>query len=264
MFITRLLPLLFRVDDPGGATPPAPEGAPPAAPSAAPAAPEIPAGYVTEDRYKEAQAWGTRLAQERTELEADAQIAKALRSSDPAERKAALEAVGLALADEPADPNQQLYDQLDPQTLARLEAVEQHIGQTSAETQRQQEYTAYRGLTDPELTSMNVPAALHDVVAEAALNLPPVQTPQGPRPDLQGAYDQLLGLAEHFGEIPAVQERFAALPAVQKAVKTAWAASKPRAAVTTPAGQAGTQLPDPLDGEARRQRILDRYEANRH
>lgn len=256
MFITRLFPLLFRVDDPAGAAPPEPitppEGAPPA----------IPPGYVPEDRYKEAQAWGTRLAQERAEFESDAQIARALRSSDPAERQRALEAVGLVFAEEPGAPGPQVYDN-DPALLARLEAIEQQTQASTAAQERQANQVAYRELTDPELTTMGVPKGLHDVVAEAALNLPPVQTPQGPRPDLQGAYEQLQGLAEHFGEIPAVQERFAALPAVQTKVKQGWAKAKPTAATTTSNGQPGTAVVDPLDGEARRQRIRDRVEANR-
>ena len=215
-----------------------------------------------EKDYKEAQAWGTRLVQEKAELETEAQIARGLRSEDPAERKKALEAVGLTLEDDDANEGQ-VYDQTDPRILAELAELKQWKESTTSKSESEQNYTAYRQMTDPELTAMKVPAELHDVISEAALNLPAVQTPQGPRPDLQGAYQQWMKHVQLAAGIPEMQEHFAGLPAVQTAVKKAWQKTKPTSAVTSPAGREGELAPDPLDGESRRQRILDRYEANR-
>lgn len=237
MFITRRCPLFLLAPegDPTGGEPITPEGA---GTEPEPTAP----GTDWEAIAKEHQAWGTRLAQEKAELETEAQIARALRSEDSSARAQALAQLGIELVDDGApDPGAQLYEQVDPQTLARLEALEQHHAQTTAAQEREQNYAAYREITDPQLAQMQVPEGLRDVVAEAALNLPPVQTPQGPQPDLQAAYEQIQAMAEHF----------AALPAVQTAVKKSWQKTKPSAALTQQGGVPATQVP-PLDTRVKR------------
>lgn len=50
-----------------------------------------------EDRYKEAQQWGTRNAQRVAELERYEQVVTGLNSDDPEQRKWAAEALGLQL-----------------------------------------------------------------------------------------------------------------------------------------------------------------------
>jgi hypothetical protein len=189
-----------------------------------------------EERYKEAQSWGTRLAQERAELEQEAQLARALKSEDPAEYTEALRALGFNVPDDDADEDTQTAG-LDPEVAARLakvDEIDQWRQQLTAEQEREVNEQQYRQLVDPQLQDMKVPEGLWDVVAEAALNLPAVQTPQGPQPDLEGAMRQVEAMAEHF----------AALPSVQSAVKKSWANSKPRTALTGAVGAEGTQVLD--------------------
>lgn len=251
MFITRRIPsFLLALDEPagGGGTPPE-EGAPTPPEGTGTQAPS----ENWEDRYKDAQAWGTRLAQERAELEAEAQIARALRSDDPQQQRQALEALGYQVPDEPEDtpPNG-----LDPQIaakLAKVDELEQWRNSTVEEQTREQNYAQYRAMTDPQLEGMGVPDGLRDMVAEVALDLPPLQTPQGPRPDLAAAMQQVEAMAEHF----------AALPAVQTAVKKSWKNTKPSAAFTSPGGAEGTQVPDLTDREARQQYQLARFQSDR-
>lgn len=245
-----LFPTLFNTDEtPGGG---AAEGAPtPPEGTGAPEGQPHGGGQENwEDRYKEAQAWGTRMAQERATLDADAQIARALRSDDPAERQHALEALGFALDDGDADG--QLYDQVDPRVLAELDELKQWRDQTTSQQQTEANYSAYRQIADPQMQQIGVPEGLQDVIAEAALNLPAVHTPQGQLPDIQGAWQQFEAMAEHF----------AAIPAVQSAVKKAWANTKPSAAVTRPGGGDGTGVTAFKNGEERRAHMLARFSAD--
>jgi hypothetical protein len=188
-----------------------------------------------EERYKEAQSWGTRLAQERAELEQAAQQWQALQSDDPTEYLEALRAAGFNVPDE--DQDTQTQQGLDPEIaakLAKVDEIDQWRNNMTAEQEREANEQQYRTLVDPQLKDMKVPEGLWDVVAEAALNLPAVQTPQGPQPDLEGAMRQVEAMAEHF----------AALPSVQAAVKKSWANSKPRTALTSTGGAEGTQVLD--------------------
>jgi hypothetical protein len=203
-----------------------------------------------QDRYKEAQGWGTRLAQEKAQLEQEAQLARALRSDDAAERQRALEQLGLALVTDDATSgldDEQVFDN-DPRVLQQLTELQQWreqqdaaAQQSTAAQQEQADYQAYRQVTDPQLSQMGVPDALHEVVAEAALNLPPVHTPQGAQPDLAGAWQQLVALSEHFDEVPDVRTR-----QMKK-----YAATKPRGPLTSTTGQPGTQTVQ-LDTRAQR------------
>lgn len=249
----QLFPTLFNTDEtPGGATA---EGAP--TPPDAGTGTEVtspPAGYVPEDRYKEAQGWGTRLSQENATLKADAELARALRSNDPSVRQQALEALGFEFDDGNAGANDdQLFDQTDPRILAELEELKGWRDQTVSQQQSEANYSAYRQIADPQMQSLGVPEGLHDVIAEAALNLPPVHTPQGQAPDIEGAWKQFeTAYAEHF----------AAIPAVQAQVKKAWASTKPTAPVTRPGGTDGTGVTAFKNGEERRAHMLARFSAD--
>jgi hypothetical protein len=194
-----------------------------------------------EERYKEAQSWGTRLAQERAELEQEAQLARALKSEDPAEYTEALRALGFNVPDDDEDTQTAGLDPEVAAKLAKVDEIDQWRQQLTAEQEREVNEQQYRQLVDPQLQEMKVPEGLWDVVAEAALNLPALQTPQGPQPDLAAAMQQVEAMAEHF----------AALPSVQSAVKKSWANTKPRTALTSAGGTAGTQVPD-LDNRQER------------
>jgi hypothetical protein len=192
-----------------------------------------------EQRFKDTQAWATRLAQEKVELEAAAQQWQALQSDDPTEYLKALKAAGFNVPEETEEDTQ--ASEPDPRLRAELDELKQWKESLTAEQEREVNEQQYRTLVDPQLKDMKVPEGLWDVVAEAALNLPALQTPQGPQPDLAAAMQQVEAMAEHF----------AALPSVQSAVKKSWANTKPRTALTGPGGTAGTQVPD-LDNRQER------------
>lgn len=254
MFITRRHPLLLAPDDGAGdGGIPAPEGAAPTPPETGtgtqeqPTTPAIPEGYVPEDRYKEAQAWGTRLAQERAELEAEAQLARALRSEDPEARKRAFEQLGVQFVDD--DEDTQLYDEMDPRAAARIEALEQRLASEDAQREQQANYTAYREITSPEMKRLEIPERYQDLVADAALDLPALQTPQGPQPDIQGAWEQF---------VSTYLDPYLELPSTQAKARQAWAKTKPTTAVTSPTGRQGTHAPTLDTAEARADYVAQR------
>lgn len=196
-----------------------------------------------EDRYKEAQGWGTRLAQENATLRTDAELAAMLR--DPGKRAEALQQLGLSLiADEDddgqGDDDGQLYS-TDPRLAAELQELREWRQQMEAErqqtTEQQQEqanYQEYRQKVDPALTEMGVPEALHQVIAEAALERPGVHTPQGMEPDLQGAWQQFLQFTEALDDVPDIRNR-----QLKKYGQT-----KPGMIPTAQSGRAGTGVPN--------------------
>lgn len=195
-----------------------------------------------EERYKEAQAWGTRNAQRVAELEPEAAIVQALRSENPDEYNQALRELGFNIPE--PEYEEQLPYELDPEVAALradVDEVKQWRSQLTEAQAQEQDYAEYRELTDPQLKEMGVPEGLYDIVAEAALNLPPLETPQGRFPDLQGAYQQ----------VEAMAEVFASIPAVQNAVKQAWKNTKPSSALTSPNGVQATHTPT-LDTEEQR------------
>lgn len=201
-----------------------------------------------EERYKEAQAWGTRNAQRAAELEQQAQLVADLQSEDPVVQRQALEALGYTVPDDNETDTQPAYAELDPQTRARLDQFEAFHTQQ----QEQADYQQYRSIVDPQLEQMGVPKGLHDVLAEAALGIAPIQTPQGPQPNLKAAYEQLLeAWAPAFAELPQVQDK----------VKQSWAKSKPRAAFTSASGKEASQVPDLDKHENRVQYMLEKLQA---
>lgn len=242
MFITRRPSLCFAPDEGAGA------GADVQAQT--PETADTPEGTGTgqqtesqtnwEERYREAQAWGTRTAQEAAELRAYKQLVDDWNSDDPEAQKRAAERLGIQLEED--DDDDTLYEsqatqaQLSPEDRQLLEQFRAQQ-QTQAE---QQQYQAYRSDVDPQLQQMGVPEGLRDAVAEAALNLPGIQTPQGLRPDLEGAVKQI----QQFALIAAE------LPDVQKQILESYRQTK-RAPGVSSAGTAGTQVPDLDDRQAR-------------
>lgn len=252
MFFTRLHRALFLYDDDesaGGAGATGADDGQPTHPAEG-SGTDGGATHNWEERYKEAQVWGTRNAQRAAELEQEAQITRALRSDNAQERQQALEALGLSFVDD-GDGDDQLYE-TDPRMRAELEELKAWREQTTSQQQSEANYAAFRQVADPEMQRIGVPDGLYDVIAEAALGLPPVHTPQGQRPDIQGAWTQFEQMAEQF----------AAIPAVQTAVKKAWANTKPTAAFTQPGGRDGQGVPAFKTGEERREFMLTRFRAD--
>lgn len=202
-----------------------------------------------EERYKEAQAWGTRNAQRISELEAYEQVVNAWNSDDVEAQKWAAAQLGVQLSDEPTDTP---ANGQDPELLRRLEALETRHATQQQEAQEAAEYQTYRQWTDPQLQKMGIPARLHDIVADTARAIPRIHTPQGETPDLAGAWKQLEALAPAFSEMQVVQDT----------VKQAWANTK-RAPHMTQAGQDALPQPnlDEMSATERRewmaQRLMD-------
>lgn len=195
-----------------------------------------------EERAKEHQSWGTRLAQENAELKAQAQLVEQLRSDDPADQRAALEALGYQVPDE--EEVAPVYEP-DPRLRQELDELKQWRESLTTEQQQEQHYSSYRESVDPQLTQLGVPEAFLESVADIAYNqLPAIQTPQGPMPDVEGAVKQ-------FKEVTAM---FAALPEVQQTAVEGWRKGK-KAPHMSPVGTAGTGQPN-LE-EMTEQQILD-------
>jgi hypothetical protein len=148
---------------------------------------QIPEGYIPEDRYKEAQAWGTRVAQEKALLE---------------QRIAGLD---------------------DPDQFRAL--------------------MAERGyqIEDSE----------NDDTLYARTHLPPLQTPQGPVPDLQGALKSVQEFVLSAAEMPEVRGQ----------LLKGWQGTKTTTHRVSPVGEAGTQQPDLSTTEGKTAHILGRMAA---
>lgn len=232
MFITRRITTPFiahEVPEDGGQAPnvETPENAAQAANEQQPNA--------WEDRYKEAQAWGTREAQWRSQHEPVVSLFDAAKNGDPEAAQQILEALGYALPDDETDDTQ-LTGELDPRIVAalnKIDELDQGLNSITSEQQQTQQYQNYRDTFDSQIRELGVPDEFIDLVADTAIDLPALQTPQGPRPDLEGAMKQ----------VEAMALTFAAHPAVQNQVKRSWADTK-RTHHISPVGDAGTQKPD--------------------
>jgi hypothetical protein len=217
-----------------------------------------------EERYKEAQSWGTRLAQERAELEAEAQLARALKSEDPAEYSKALLDAGfgedalraLGLVDE-LESDTQTQQGLDPRIAAKLAKVDELEQRWNSMTEKQQSeanYAEYREeKADPLLKEAGVPEGYWDVIAEAALNRPAVHTPNGLVPDIQGAWNQF---------VEQYLDPYLDTPTAQQKVKKTWAGNKQRTAFTSTGGAEGKQALDVSDPEQRVAYAMARLQAD--
>lgn len=204
-----------------------------------------------EERYKEAQSWGTRNAQEAAGLREKAQLIDDWNSDDPEAQRRAAELLGIQLDEEPpASDLEGQYAQLDPETRRLLEDFKSTTQQQQQSQQEQQQMAQYRADVDPQLKDLGVPDGLHDLVAEAALQLPGVHTPQGLRPDLQGAIAQVEELVLAAAD----------LPSVQKKVMGRYRDTK-RAPHISSSGIAGTQAPDLDNRQARIDWMVEQAQA---
>lgn len=195
---------------------------------------EQPTSENWEQRYKDAQAWGTRNAQRAAELEAETALVARLRSEDPNEQREALRALGYEVPDDDtqySDPNEQLARELAELKAWRDEFTgqqqqEQYVAQIEASVEQQLDQLG--NLSDPQ----------KDWIVSRAIALPPTQ--------------------EGLPDIPAAHAEFQALI---NAEKQAWAGTKPRSAFTTAAGQQASQVPDLDKHEKRVDYMLSRLQA---
>lgn len=195
-----------------------------------------------QKRYQDVQAWATQLAQEKAQLD------------DPDYRQQLLEQWGYQVGDDEPDLP------ADDPTAAELEALREQVTQLSqwqqgltSDQQRQQAYSAYRTDVDPQLKEMGVPEAFLEQTAEIAFDhLPPIQTPAGPKPDLEGAVKQVQELAKLFAQHPEARS----------AVLADWKQSK-QAPHISQVGTAGTQaLPEDATHAQRVEWALERLNAD--
>lgn len=205
-----------------------------------------------EKRFQDTQSWAHRSSEEAAALREKAQLIDDWNSGDPDAQKRAAEALGILLQEEEGEDLEAAGEAgLSPEDRKLLEEFRQertHQQQTQAE---QRQYDAYRSDVDPQLERMSVPKELHDAVAEAALTLPGIQTPQGLKPDLEGAIKQI----EQF------VMRAAAMPGVQPKLFEQLRQSK-RAPHVSSSGTAGTQVPDLDKRSDRVAHMVERLQAD--
>lgn len=209
--------------------------------------PQIPEGYIPEDRYKEVQGWATRTSQELAQIKAQLE--------DPEQFAQLLEQRGYAVQgaadDEYVDPQVRELQQLRDQ-VAELSQWREGL---STEQRQQEAYDTYRAEADPQLKAMGVPQEFIQQVADiAAHRLPPIETPTGIKPDLQGAVAELNRIALDFAEHH---------PEVQKAVLEKYSTTK-RAPTVVPGGVAATHQPDLVNMSLREldAHMVEKLEAN--
>jgi hypothetical protein len=182
-----------------------------------------------EDRYKEAQAWGTRAAQEAAQYR---QVIEGLYSEDPAVRQAAAETLGLEIQQE---------QQQDGQQYLTREEWEAYQAEQQAALQQDEVVTYVEQYTQGQLDSLQ---GFNDAqkawILRAAVSLPPVESPEGvPVPDIASAvkdFEAFIG-----------------------SEKQAWAQTK-RAPRPPAAGSSATEAPNLDDREQRRDWMLRRLE----
>jgi hypothetical protein len=189
-----------------------------------------------EERYKEAQAWGTRVAQEKSQLEQQAALVQALQSDDADTRRQAFEALGLELADETGDDT----PHADPQdALAkRLEALEGQIQQRDQQAQQAQQIAQIEQHVEQQLAGL---AGLDDSDREWIVNTAVAMPPT----------------ADGMPDIKAAHEKFTAWETERQ---KKWAKTK-RTHAFSPVGEAGTQQPDLSTTEGKTAHILGRMAA---
>lgn len=193
------------------------------------------------DRYTEVQGWATKAAQEAAENREYRRLVENLQSDDTALVKEAAQALNIAYDEPDPAPTQA---GMDPQLLQRLDAHEQFI----TEQRQQAQYAQYRDTYDPQIESLGVPIGLRQWVADRALELPAVQGPNGPEPNLKAAFAEIEALAEPFSELKATQAALAKRRKQQPA---------PPAGPATRVGSEGTVIPASTH-EARTERMLAR------
>lgn len=205
-----------------------------------------------EKRFKDAQAWGTKLSQELASVKERAALLDALESDDPKSQAEALARFGIQLDYEDMAPEpQQPQAGVDPELQAKIDYLLEQQQASEAASQQEADYRAFRQMVDPELTQMGLPEELHEIVAEAALTLPGVPDEFGNMtPDLQGAVAQITELAQTLGKLPGVERQ-----RLQQYRETK------QAPAISESGTAGTQVPDLSDRKTRQEVLQERWNA---
>jgi len=180
-----------------------------------------------QQRYTEAQAWGTRVSQEASEYRRQLD---AIREGDPE----ALRALGLEIEDQEdtlVDPGLDPYDQRIAALEARLQEQQDNASQQSQLEQIERHVEQQLGKLD------GLDEQDRDLVVRLAVAMDPTEDGM---PDVQAAYDSL---TQRDTE---AQKR--------------WATTK-RAPRVSPTGQAGTQQPDLSNAEERQAFMAERLRA---
>lgn len=197
-----------------------------------------------EARYKEAQAWGTRSAQQAAESQ---RIIEGLASDDPQVRAWAAAQAGLEFIDDdntPSDPQHDGPDRFDVLQQQMQQLLGQQQEQAELE-QYQRQQQAYREWAGQEMQQLGVPEQLQGLVAEVAQSMEPVWTPQGQIPDVGGAWQMMVELMTYGAELPEVRQK----------VLSGYEQSKHAPSVLS-SGQAGVQVPDMSDRNARQAKMV--------
>lgn len=186
--------------------------------------PQIPEGYIPEDRYKEAQAWGTRASQEASQYR---QLIEGLQSDDPDTRARSAQALGIEFLDDTPT------DDTEPSPYLTREEWEQH---QAAQQQREQE--------------QNQNQRIADVTATADADLERLKVPEHLRKIVfnMGVMD-MEPRADGYIDIETAYKQY--VDDVRAAEMNTWRSSK-QAPFVSRAGQQATQTPN-LDDDTERQ-----------
>jgi hypothetical protein len=189
--------------------------------------PQIPDGYVPEDRYKEAQAWGTKSSQEAAQYRA---VVEALQSDDPDIRLQAAQALGLEFVDDTGnDEYQDPYEQLSE----KIAALEGQLTQRQQQELESQQIAHIEQFVDSSLDAIEgLPAEARDWITARALSQP--GTAEG-LPDIQAAYHDFQQL--------------------ENGLMKRWAESK-RTHHISPVGGEGSKALDQIDDRSERQEAM--------
>jgi len=216
----------------GGTTPPAvagPEGTPGTAEQQATQEQQA---VDWQDRYQHLQPEYTRVTQENATLREQVEYAHSLLSSDdPDTRRAAAEALGYVLEDEPQpgvneDPLEQFGE--------RLGRIEESLTQRQQDAEDEAYAEQVRAVVDERLSGLGIPEDDQDWVLAYAINALPI-TEEG---------------------LPDIQQAFRVFQARETERQRAWAQSK-QAPHFSPHGQPATEVPN-LDNRQERQDWMTR------
>ena len=186
-----------------------------------------------EERYKEAQAWGTRAAQEAAQYR---QVVEGLSSEDPAVREWAAQVLGLELQQEQQEEQDQFAA-----LAAQVAQLQEQLQQSQQESQRESVTAYVEQFTQAQLDNLpGLSDAEKAWVLRAAVALPPVESPEGIAvPDVASAMRE-------FEEFIGAQ-------------KQSWA-STTRAPRPPASGSSATEAPDLDTRQARHDWMLQRLQ----
>lgn len=209
-----------------------------------------PGGQATdwEQRYKDAQAWGTKLSQRAKELEQYETLINGLREGDPE----AAAALGISFGDDDDGEYEEDgvgYGQLDPVQQAQLDQITQWVAEQQETAEQAQATQQFKAQAGEDLKQMGIPAEVTEPIADIAMQLPPIETPYGQKPDYEGAIEALTDIAMQASQLPAVRNKFFESYKQSKS-----------APVFSQSGRSGTEAPDMDDREQRLAWMMDKLD----